>query len=295
MIGGTMMTINELLVRSGKKLACLAIIEACFVGLTAHAGDLTTDNLTVMKKATFYSTIEATNFTAPTNGMALFFNFADNTGTTITNDLSGNGNTGTVWGATWTANGMTNGAYSFDGNNDYIDCGNNSTLQIATGTISAWIKTANCPGVCLIAAKQQAYGIFLNNNTVWLWDWGGSGAHDTGINVADNAWHYITVTFQSGVSGGTIIYIDGAPRLSLTMSVANQTYGLLIGGDGQGSQMFAGAIDEVRIYNRTLSADEVLGLYYYYGSSVSEVYFHSGVKHLAPLGDLGMGVYTNGP
>jgi hypothetical protein len=70
----------------------------------------------------------------PTNGLVGWWPFNGNA-----NDESGNGNNGTVNGATLTTdrNGVANSAYSFDGVNDYIDVGNANVLNSNVISISA--------------------------------------------------------------------------------------------------------------------------------------------------------------
>ena len=138
-----------------------------------------------------------------------------------------------------------------------------TSIQLSTGTISAWIKTSNAgSGYRGIIAKQNAYGIFTFNNSVTFYDWEGNAGKFTSVRADDNSWHLVTLTFQSGVSNGTTAYFDGAPILTARITVSNQTTNAQIGGGGGNpSQTFSGLIDDARIYNRPLSAAEVQQLY----------------------------------
>ncbi len=160
--------------------------------------------------------------------------------------------------------GQKRNGLSFDGVNDYVDAGNESNVQLANGTVGAWFKTSNAGTTWRgIVTKQLAYGLFLNGNKLSLYDWGTSQERATNIILNDSNWHYAAVTFQSGVTNGTLIYVDGILRNTTTITVNLQTVAVKIGQGGSNVQYFNGTIDEVRIYNRSLSADEIKALYNY--------------------------------
>jgi len=161
-------------------------------------------------------------------------------------------------GATF-ASGKVNQAFSLDGANDYVAVSNTSSLQISTGTLEAWIRTTNSGGDFRgIVVKRGAYGLFLQNGVLVTHDWGSGQTRSTGVNLADGQFHHVAMTFQSGVNGGTIIYADGAPVLTTTMTVLNQVQALVIGAGDPGTiQFFDGIIDEAKLYNRALSGGEI--------------------------------------
>jgi hypothetical protein len=123
-----------------------------------------------------------------------------------------------------------NGAFTFDGSNDYINFGNSSAVQQSSGTLSAWAK-ASSPGGGYrgIIAKQGAYGLFYTDSVLVAYDWAADTPRSTGVNIADNTWKNVVLTYQSGVSNGTRIYINGVSVLTSTITVLNQT-GNLFGG-----------------------------------------------------------------
>jgi len=188
------------------------------------------------------------------------FNGTDIAGTTAY-DRSGTSNNCTLTNGPIVNSGVVGQGLFLDGSNDYVNCTNASVFQNTTGTISAWIKT-NGAGSSYrgIVTKQNAYGMYLKDNVLIMYDWGTYADRSTGINLADNKWHLVTATFQSGVSA--YIYIDGTLVLSTAMTVSNQGDVVTVGNGGVAAgQNFAGAIDEVRIYNRALSAGEIQSLY----------------------------------
>ena len=189
------------------------------------------------------------------------------------------GNTRSYSGAGFTANGLVggigatlvngvgftssnNGAFTFDGSNDYINFGNSSAVQQSSGTLSAWAK-ASSPGGGYrgIIAKQGAYGLFYTDSVLVAYDWAADAPRSTGVNIADNTWKNVVLTYQSGVSNGTRIYINGVSVLTTTITVLNQTGNLFGGAEANAGQYAACQISLFNMYNRALSATEVLQNY----------------------------------
>ena len=155
-----------------------------------------------------------------------------------------------------------NGSFYFDGTNDYIDFGNSSALQQSTGTLSVWVK-ASAPGSVYrgIIAKRLAYGLFFLNSVLIAYDWGADAARSTGINIADNTWKNVVLTYQSGVSNGTIIYLNGVSVLTSTITIVNQTSNMFGGAEANANQYASCLISSFNMYNRALTAQEVLQNY----------------------------------
>jgi prepilin-type N-terminal cleavage/methylation domain-containing protein len=181
--------------------------------------------------------------------------------------------TGTNASGTWvgTATG-TSGYYSpgkvgnwagaFDGTSTYVNAGNGQSLQLSMGTASAWIKNTTSSGFSGIVIKQTAFGIFLNSGLFGTYDWSGPGFLSTGINLSDNTWHFVAFSFQSGVTNGAKVYLDGVLKLTTTVTLTSQALPLTIGAGFAGpGQIFNGLIDDARVYNRVLSAAEIAALY----------------------------------
>ena len=156
-----------------------------------------------------------------------------------------------------------NGFFTFDGSNDYINFGNNSTLYQNSGTLSVWTK-ASSPGGGFrgIIARQGAYGFFYNDSILVAYDWGGNVTRSTGINIADNTWKNVVMTYQSGVNDGTIIYLNGVSVLTTTISISLFPTDYLYGGAEANANQFAACqISSFNMYSRTLTAQEVLQNY----------------------------------
>ena len=198
------------------------------------------------------------------NGLLMYIDAAN------TRSYAGLGNTafGLIAGIDGTlVNGVgftttNNGAFTFDGSNDYINFGNSSTVQQSSGTLSAWAK-ASSPGGGYrgIIAKQGAYGLFYTDSVLVAYDWAADAPRSTGVNIADNTWKNLVLTYQSGVSNGTRIYINGVLVLTTTITVLNQINNLFGGAEANASQFASCQISSFNMYNRALSATEVLQNY----------------------------------
>lgn len=183
-------------------------------------------------------------------------------------DISGNGNAGTVTGASLVGN-----VASFDGVDDYVDVGYNNSLKPTTLTYSTWIKfSTSQSGRAIMALFTNASGgmalgihdsapnkIKFHTNSIGS-DSGNGVVGSTALN--DNIWHSIVGTFDNGTLK---LYVDGELDKTLT-GVATPNYptstNFSIGRwTGGVSQYFNGSISDTRIYDRTLSLKEIQTLY----------------------------------
>jgi len=155
-----------------------------------------------------------------------------------------------------------NGYFIFDGSNDYINFGNSSTLQQSSGTLSAWAK-ASSPGAGYrgIIAKQGAYGLFYTDSVLVAYDWAADTPRSTGINIADNTWKNVVLTYQSGVSNGTRIYINGVSVLTTTITIQSKVANLFGGAEANANQFASCQVSSYKMHNRVLTASEVLQNY----------------------------------
>ena len=125
---------------------------------------------------------------------------------TILKDISGKGNnTSLVNSPTFSTS--VGGMFTFNGSNQYINCGNTSQLQITEGTISVWVNaTSGNNSFRGVITKQNAWGLFLIDNVLCAFDWGNylatcpscninAGIRSTGINLGTNTWAHVAMTF----------------------------------------------------------------------------------------------------
>jgi hypothetical protein len=211
---------------------------------------------------------------SPDSNLAGWWQFDESAGTIAHDPASGNN--GTVHGATWTG-GQINGALDFDGIDDYVSVPDSEILDFNTGdlTVSLWIKPADL-GDGGIVGKYDSWAEY--NYAIWYeggilyFEVGYSGEtviSSTVVNTA-NQWYHIAGTYDHNY---VKLYVNGqeVDSESENRDLGEVTGPLCIGTvryDGTSSHWFNetndyfnGLIDDTRIYDRALSAAEILQLY----------------------------------
>jgi len=199
-----------------------------------------------------------------TRGLVAYWSFDEGSGN-IAYDASGNGNHGTIYGAKWTQ-GKIGGALSFDGVDDYVRVPDSDSLDITNAiTIEAWVNCGSSPAGNLrsIVRKESTYALrFYSDGTLEGLVWIGGRYKSSGIVPASIAWvpnRWVHWTFTYDGSSMKI-YKNGILVMGPTAqtgAIDKTTNDLGIGGTGTGAYPFIGLIDEVRIYNRALSPEEI--------------------------------------
>ncbi len=208
--------------------------------------------------------VTVSNSTQPA-GLVAAFGFDEGSGTTAA-DQSGNNNTGTLSNATWNATGKYGGALSFNGTNSVVNVADSATLDLTTGmTLEAWVRPAATGSVWRTVVLKEN----TNNYAYALYGSTGSSVpsgnavtagndHDirSTTSLALNTWTHLAVTYNGSQ---LVLYANGAQVASTaaTGSMATTTGALRIGGNNIWGEYFSGLIDEVRIYNRALTAAEI--------------------------------------
>ncbi|MCK4528677.1 PKD domain-containing protein, partial [candidate division WOR-3 bacterium] len=108
---------------------------------------------------------------------------------------------------------------------EYIGFGNDASLQLSQGSVIIRFKSSDA-GISYrrLAVKDSVYGLYLKDNILGFYDWGGTGWNPAGTyDPTDDVEHTIVLTFNSGVSSGTKIYSDANLKLTDTMTVSAQT------------------------------------------------------------------------
>lgn len=205
----------------------------------------------------------------PPIGLVAAFALDEGTGTT-TADISGNGNTGTISGATWVV-GKYGQALSFDGSDDYITAGSSALFDLPNGTITFWyFGQSNINDQAFVAKDVSGVNdgdFFLrvrqsddatNPNKILVTTTQGGVQDDlvSTIPAPFGAWVFLGITFGSG---GKQLFINGIPNSSNsnTNGMTNATADLIIGSQRPGASPLNGQIDNVRVYNRALSQSEI--------------------------------------
>jgi hypothetical protein len=206
-------------------------------------------------------------------GLVLYLPFDKPGEDGVIHDESGAGNDGHVFGAKWVAEGKFGGAYQFSITNitDRIVIPNSDTLNPNYITLSAWIKAADRDGFfnrIIDKGCDTAYCLDLGGDYKGKTHRGklqlelGTGYMESDRVLDDGQWHHVAGTYD----GKTMrCYIDGAEKthpLKNPGPLKKDRWDLCIGNSvvdyGTGEFLaFDGLIDEVRIYNRALSAEEI--------------------------------------
>jgi hypothetical protein len=202
-----------------------------------------------------------------------YWKMDDNAATTTVKDYSYNGNDGTAQQNTdvLSTAGVFGTALTFNGVDDYVTMGDVLDMGSSDFTISAWIKTISTGGQ--IVAKywgvtgERSYCFSVAASVLRITT-SSDGSVYLQVNgttlVDDGLWHCVAVV-KSGTTA--TLYLDGVSDGSGTVhaSVYNNVNPLLIGAqmksDGTTGAWLDSIIDEVRIYNRALNANEIKQLY----------------------------------
>ena len=222
----------------------------------------------------------------PTDGLVGWWPFSGNA-----NDESGNGNDGAVYGASLTndRNGIINCAYSFDGIDDYIVAQCNSfPLSNSSRTFSMFIYYQPNPNQIewsTIISYGQVTGQFPGNpgtlNDIFIGEsnydkiyfsnhqYGTIAQNSTSLN---NGWHHICVRYDSVSLNSINLFIDGFQISSpfifnynnisqLSTLLTDLTFGKTSSNYGTNNYSYKGIIDDIGIWNRALSQQEITDLY----------------------------------
>ena len=185
-----------------------------------------------------------------------------------TADRSGFGNHGILYGNThFVANDVLGGyALIFDGVDDYVDCGNNPSLNITDAiTIEAWVKGKSDHGKIVEKGKggyaDGDYSLQGSAFKLYVDNLGYPGGYmSLGYSYAEDVWNHVAATYD-----GTYmrVYVNGAEKANRNIgSHTIDTSGLYLGIGRKVTNPpnwypFNGTIDDVRIYNHALSAAQI--------------------------------------
>lgn len=226
----------------------------------------------------------------PTNlGLIGYWSFNEGTSTVVT-DFSGNNNYGTTTNMAnpsnatsgW-INGKRGNALNFDGGNDLVRVPTNSLItDLGPMTISAWIKPRSLGGGSLgkIVVKDTAlstgyWQFFVCTNASvdtlcfsTIYGTQTLNAFAAGPALKYGEWQHVAMTWDGSQTATNVhLYINGVETTYQTQtngsgaSQSDAALDLIIGNRGDGTRAFDGLIDEVRLYNRALTASEIVTLY----------------------------------
>ncbi len=227
------------------------------------------------KKLMFLFLFLIVNLSVPVSAELVgYWKLNEGTGTII-NDSSVYGHNGTIdpWNAAlvdWTTDGYKNGALEFNTTTGtpytYVDAPlTQRILNIEQATYAFWMR---------MPQNHQPWGIIfdlIGESTDYSMEPGDAGElynytpwfGNTSFNYNDNEWHHVATTFSTPANL-TIIYVDGVEISRSTAGGNEDIQTVRIGGPREYNQVwasFTGTLDEVTVFNHTLSAAEVESLY----------------------------------
>ncbi len=217
-----------------------------------------------------------------TAGLIGHWKFDEATGTTAY-DSSGNFNNGTLYNAPTrvaSSSCAVGSCLSFDGSTNYVSVPDNNSLDISGSfSVSAWVKWNVFKNYGVIVQKNTGGGAASINYGIWSYDtyiagYIGNGSQSNSVSISYSSagistgnWYLVSL-----VSDGSNLklYVNGILKSSTSQTITpvGNSYPLYISNP---SYVLNGSIDDVRIYNRALSADEIKQLYQ---SSVYSRYFY---------------------
>jgi hypothetical protein len=172
--------------------------------------------------------------------------------------------------------GSNGGALTFDGVDDYVDCGNPTSLQITGSlTLSTWIKASTssnngslfCKSIQIFGDPgQKIYELGYLSNIMYFQI--GDNASNTvtlsytSTPVITNTWHQVIASWDGTTNtNGLKLYYDGllvAQTTSTISSIQNLAYSLIMGYGRRTPFLYVGSMAVAQVYNRALNASEVL-------------------------------------
>ncbi|MEM2971281.1 MAG: LamG domain-containing protein [Candidatus Bathyarchaeia archaeon] len=243
--------------------------------------------ITILLIGVLITTVKIQPVKASEPGLIGYWKFDEGSGTTAY-DSSGNNNTGTlVNGPAW-VDGKIGKALSFDGIDDYVEVPDSNSLDLITSlTLTMWLKPAinissDNPWYYTLLIKwhgagdqwRTGYAIQLKEAARIVFLRGHGGGEWSQLFGAEHTWnagewYHIAVTYDTSLSSGNgKIYVNGVldAQDNETRPLAINTLSLFINNDPYESswhplvKFFPGVIDDVRVYNRALSGDEIRAL-----------------------------------
>lgn len=201
-----------------------------------------------------------------TNGLVLYLDAANylsyTSGSTTWRDLSSSNNSGSLVNGPTFSSG-NGGSIVFDGVNDYVVV-DSTVYDLNKGTLSIWFKRAGATYIIIGSyggsGNQRTPTFYQTGNNIG-WEFGSLTGKNTGISFTDDTWFNMVMTFDS--SYNVNVYVNGTLAGTGTSSNPGGFFNqFTIGRYGNYGSFFGkGNFATTQVYNRALSAQEVLQNY----------------------------------
>jgi hypothetical protein len=192
------------------------------------------------------------------------YGFNEGSGNTAA-DATGNSNTGTIFGATWTPSGRYGNALSFNGSSSRVDIIDSNSVDLTSGmTLEAWVYPTSLSGWRTVVLKEisggLSYALYAHDNAPQPAAYINTGGSDLPVagtaSIPINTWTHLAATYD-GTSFSLFVNGSNVGTSTSIGAIRTSTSPLRIGGNAIWGEYFSGRIDEVRIYNRALSQSEI--------------------------------------
>jgi len=159
--------------------------------------------------------------------------------------------------------GIYGAAYEFDGGGTYINVSYNQSLNFSKSgslTVTAWFILNEAGRTQTLVQRSQSYLSVGSDNNLTSWIEAAEEIPCTGPNITTGVWHFGAVTWNG--SNLTVFLDDQLSKdCSTSVNILDNDNSLVIGADDNYGALFNGTIDEVMVFNGSLSASQILDIY----------------------------------
>ncbi len=202
---------------------------------------------------------------AQTSGPIAYWKLDESSGATAA-DNSGNNQNGSLSGCTWQpTGGKINGALRFNGSSDLVNV-NTATGSAPVLSVALWLNASTIkyqiPIDKLPSSGTAGWSVKMRENGE-IWIRIGSEANHSDLVLSNayktNTWVHLAFTFQNGSLAAYLNGTVAGTQINIPQTVNNTTTPLRLGiSTINGSEAFGGLLDDIKIYNRVLSYEEVM-------------------------------------
>ena len=197
------------------------------------------------------------------HGLVLWLPLNDGIGNA--SDFSGCLNHGLISGALW-VDGKYGKALSFNGSTDYVSVLHSASFDVSNITISLWMKFDTVPAEYTRIVSKSGYIFELllqSDQKIWgriivddLWR-----SSPTSSVLVVGIWYHVVLIYDGSYVRLYVNSVEVTPATAYSGAVGSDASSVLIGCKDGVIKWFDGVIDDVRVYNRVLSQDEITALY----------------------------------
>ncbi|NOQ56146.1 MAG: hypothetical protein GQ477_05075, partial [Nanohaloarchaea archaeon] len=243
-----------------------------FIDPTAENNTYQKENYTYINTTVTDANPNSTVFIDWNRSLVSWWRFDNDTDLT---DHSTYSNNGTNSGSTYTEEGKFGGARSFDGDNDYIDA-NYDIIGNNTGTIEVWVKTRSLSNRYFIIHAGNGGGWGPGPELSFILDYstirfrhnpeGMTYEIDTSTSISKDIWYYLVATWNATEANlyknGILVSTDNtwSGTINKTGWFPNRLFNIGTNADAT-LRYWNGTIDELRVWNRALTAAEINASY----------------------------------